>query len=151
LDVVKAPIDTDRATPYPDLNEVLRDLVASVHAALGDSFIGAYLQGSFAVGDFDRHSDVDFVIAVRDELTTDQVEALQSVHRRVYHLPSQWAKHLEGSYFPVGILRNHDQRGKPLWYLDHGSESLVRSDHCNTVVVRWVVREQGIALAGPDP
>jgi hypothetical protein len=151
MDLVKDPIETGLPTPYPDLNEVLRDLVDSVRVALGDSFIGAYLQGSFAVGDFDRHSDVDFAIAVRDELTAEQVEALQAIHRRVYSLPSAWAKHLEGSYFPAAILRNHDQRGKPLWYLDHGSESLVRSDHCNTVVVRWVLREQGITLTGPDP
>jgi Domain of unknown function (DUF4111) len=151
MDLVKHPIETALPTPYPDLNEVLRDLVDSVRVALGDSFIGAYLQGSFAVGDFDRHSDVDFAIAVRDELTAEQVEPLQAIHRRVYHLRSPWAKHLEGSYFPAAILRNHDQRGKPLWYLDHGSESLVRSDHCNTVVVRWVLREQGITLTGPDP
>ncbi|MGH7651084.1 MAG: aminoglycoside adenylyltransferase domain-containing protein [Gemmatimonadaceae bacterium] len=148
---MKTRIESDRATPYPELNEVLRDLVANVRHALGDSFIGAYLQGSFAVGDFDRHSDVDFVVAVSDELTADQVEALQEIHRRVYRLSSEWAKHLEGSYFPTTILRSHDQRGKPLWYLDHGSKSLVKSVHCNTVLVRWVVREQGITLSGPDP
>lgn len=27
----------------------------------------------------------------------------------------------------------------------------MRSEHCNTVVLRWVVREHGIALAGPSP
>jgi hypothetical protein len=36
-----------------ELNGVLRPLVEGVHDALGDSFVGAYLQGSFAVGDFD--------------------------------------------------------------------------------------------------
>jgi hypothetical protein len=138
-------------TPYPDLNEILRAFVDGVRLALGDSFIGAYLQGSFAVGDFDLHSDVDFVIAVRDELTDAQVAALQEIHRRIYDLPSEWAKHLEGSYFPVAILRNHDRSGLPLWYLDHGGQTLVRSDHCNTVPVRWIVREHGIALAGPTP
>ena len=52
-----------RPTPYPELNSVLEDLVASVKATLGEAFVGAYLQGSFAVGDFDRHSDVDFIIS----------------------------------------------------------------------------------------
>lgn len=148
---MKDPIETGLPTPYPDLNEVLRDLVDSVRVALGDSFIGAYLQGSFAVGDFDRHSDVDFIIATLDEPTPGQAKALQAIHRRVYGLPSEWAKHLEGSYFPAAVLRDYHHRGKPLWYLDHGSQSLERSDHCNTAVVRWIVREQGITLSGPDP
>ena len=66
----------DHATPYPELNCVLRGLVEDVRVALGEAFVGAYLQGSFAVGDFDQHSDVDFVIAVRDELTERLAEWL---------------------------------------------------------------------------
>jgi len=138
-------------TPYPELNSVLEEWVTSVQVALADAFVGAYLQGSFAVGDFDRHSDVDFVVAVSGELSDRQVVALQAVHERVYGLCSEWAQHLEGSYFPAAVLRDHRQRAKALWYLDHGSRSLVRSDHCNTLVVRWVVRERGIPLAGPSP
>ncbi|PYP78122.1 MAG: hypothetical protein DMD35_12525 [Gemmatimonadetes bacterium] len=142
---------TDRPTPYPELNDVLDELVAGVETALGDAFVGACLQGSFAVGDFDRHSDVDFVVAVRDELSDDHISALQAMHDRIYGLASEWAKHLEGSYFPITTLRDYRRSGRPLWYLDHGSRSLVRSDHCNTTVVRWVVREYGIPLAGPNP
>jgi len=138
-------------TPYVELNAVLKDLIGGVQIALGDMFAGSYLQGSFAVGDFDSHSDVDFVVVVRGELSTDHVSALQAMHRRVYNLGSEWARHLEGSYFPAPVLRDYHERAKPLWYLDHGSETLVQSDHCNTVVVRWVVREHGIALAGPNP
>jgi predicted nucleotidyltransferase len=139
----------DHWTQYPELNSVLDDLLTSVRTALADSFVGAYLQGSFAVGDFDDHSDVDFVIAVSDELSGDQIAALQEIHKRVFALGSEWARHLEGSYFPVAVLRDSRQAGKPLWYLDHGSQSLVRSDHCNTLVVRSVLREHAIVLAGP--
>lgn len=138
-------------TPYPELNEILQDLVVRVQAALGDAFVGAYLQGSFAVGDFDQHSDVDFIIVVRNELTPAHVDALQAVHRVIYALRSEWAQHLEGSYFPTDILRNPEQSGVALWYLDHGSQSLVKSNHCNTLVVRSIVRENGITLAGPNP
>ena len=141
----------DHWTPYAELNSVLEELVTSVRDALGNAFIGAYLQGSFAVGHFDRHSDVDFIIAVNEELSEDQVAALQAVHARVYGLDSEWAKHLEGSYFPATSLRDYHQRGTPLWYLDHGSQSLVRSDHCNTLVVRCVIRDRAVVLAGPNP
>jgi hypothetical protein len=139
------------AIPYPELNAVLQELVASMQDILGQTFVAACLQGSFAVGDFDRDSDVDFVVAIEQELSNEQVQALQIMHERIYSLDCAWAQHLEGSYFPREILRNADQCGKPLWYLDHGSRSLIQSTHCNTLVVRLVVREHGIALAGADP
>ena len=138
-------------TPYPELNNVLGILVDGMRDILSDNFVGAYLQGSFAVGGFDQHSDVDYIIVIAEELSDDQVDALQVMHERVYGLESCWAQHLEGSYFPKDILRHHDQRGKKLWYLDNGARSLVESSHCNTIVVRWTVREHGVTLAGPPP
>src|SRR5438067_2158830 len=55
-------------TRFPELNQVLRTLVSWIQDTLPDAFVGFYLQGSFALGDFDDHSDVDFVVLVRDEL-----------------------------------------------------------------------------------
>ncbi len=138
-------------TPYPELNSVLRDFVDSVQAVLSNNFVGAYLQGSFAVGDFDLHSDVDFIMVIEEELSDEDVHGLQGVHERIYGVDIPWAQHLEGSYFPKEVLRCHAHLGGQLWYLDNGSRSLIPSDHCNTVLVRWVVREKGVTLAGPSP
>lgn len=95
--------------------------------------------------------DVDFIVVTEADLSDEQVHALQRMHGRIYGLDIQWAQHLEGSYFPREVLRHYSRRGQPLWYLDHGSRSLIQSDHCNTIVVRWVVRENGVTLAGPPP
>src|SRR5260370_15462937 len=138
-------------TAYPELNRVLRDLVDSVQTVLGTRFVGAYLQGSFAVGDFDLHSDVDFIMVTEEELSDEEVHGLQAVHERIYCLDSPWAQHLESSYFPREVLWYSAHRGEQLWYLDHGGRSLIQSDHCNTVLVRWVVRENGVTLVGPSP
>jgi predicted nucleotidyltransferase len=137
--------------PYQELNQVLTELVVRMQGILENDFVGAYLQGSFAVGDYDQHSDVDYIVVVEDELISRQVNALQVMHDQVYELESEWAKHLEGSYFPREVLRNPSNKGQDLWYLDHGARTLIRSDHCNTILVRWVVREKGIGLAGPPP
>ena len=51
-----------KPTPYTDLKLVLSELVARAQKLLGNLFVGAYLQGSFAIGDFDIYSDVDFLI-----------------------------------------------------------------------------------------
>jgi hypothetical protein len=138
-------------TPYPDLNAVLGDLTESVQTILGPYLVGVYLQGSFAVGDFDPHSDVDYIIVIQQALSEAQVAALQSMHARIYDLDCAWAQHLEGSYFPKETLRLPPQPGETLWYLDNGARQLVRSTHCNTLVVRWQLRQHGIALYGSPP
>ncbi|UCC79129.1 MAG: DUF4111 domain-containing protein [Candidatus Zixiibacteriota bacterium] len=138
-------------TPYPELDAVLRELASSIQQILRNDFVGAYLQGSLAVGDFDEHSDVDFVIAVDRELSDSQLRDLRSMHERIFNLEAEWARHLEGSYFPTAVLRDYTRSGSELWYLDNGSSILVRSNHCNKIVVRWILREKGIGLSGPQP
>ncbi|MGB5845869.1 MAG: nucleotidyltransferase domain-containing protein [Anaerolineales bacterium] len=136
-------------TLYPELNHILQKLVTSVQEILGDNFLGAYLQGSFAIGDYDEHSDVDFIIVMQNELGEVEIRALQTMHARIYTLDSHWAQHLEGSYFPKEVLRTPEKSDEQLWYLDNGSRALIKSTHCNTLVVRWVLWENGVILAGP--
>ena len=163
-------------TPFADLNAVLAHLVEQVRAVLGDNFVGAYLQGSFAVGDADEMSDCDFIIAIRHDLTAGEIADVQAMHAAIHDLPHEpWRHRLEGSYAPIAILRRlatepRDPPGEPRgpdWsdpgiggaparaypfvYLDHGANVLVRSEHDNTQVVRWSLREKGVTLAGPDP
>jgi hypothetical protein len=139
------------ATAYPELNAVLGELVEGAQSTLGCNFCGAYLHGSFATGDADAFSDVDFVIVVHDELGEVQEHGVQSLHRRLYALESVWAQHLEGSYVPRRHLQGMDWSGEPFLFLDNGANELVRDTHCNTAVVRWLLREHGVILAGPDP
>lgn len=138
-------------TSNPELNTVLHEFVKSVQEILKDNFVSAYLQGSFAIGDWDNDSDVDFTIAIENDLSDTDLQALQIMHARIYNLESEWAKHLEGSYFPKNILKNSNSVKKELWYLDNTFDKLALSDHDNTLVVRWVVREYGITLAGNPP
>jgi len=138
-------------TPFPDLNGVLAEMVAGAQTILAANFCGAYLQGSFATGDADVYSDVDFVVVTDDELTEEQQAALQELHGRLYELDVPWAQHLEGSYIPRDRLRRVDDSRASYFYLDNGARELIWDSHCNTAVVRWTLREQGVVLAGPDP
>lgn len=135
-------------TPYNDLNLVLDELVKSVREILEGNFLGAYLQGSFAVGDFDRHSDADFIIVINEELSDPQLNSLQEMHKRIYNIDCPWAQYLEGSYFPKKLLRLHSC-DSPLWYLDNGSCILEKSRHDNFLHIRSVLYDCGVRLAGP--
>ena len=163
-------------TPFADLNAVLAHLVEGARGLLGDNFVGAYLQGSFAVGDATEFSDCDFIIVTARDITPDELPAFQALHAGIHELPyPYWRTALEGSYIAAPILRRWSEtpcdppgeprgpdwgdpgtsgspaRTYPLWYLDHGSKTLVRSEHDNSQVVRWCLREKGVVLAGPPP
>ncbi len=140
-----------KPTPFPEINDLLRALTDGVQEALGDNFAAAVLQGSFAVGDFDADSDVDFIVAVHDRPDDAQVRALDPLHSRLRDLPTPWAAHLEGSYFPVEILRTCARRDEGLVYFDRGHRMAALDTHCNTAVVRQVVRQHGVRLAGAEP
>ena len=141
----------DNATPFASLNRLLTHLVEGVRTTLGRNFCGAYLQGSFAVGDADEHSDVDFIVVTNDDVTPEQRVELQGLHQRLYVQATPWAQHLEGSYVSRLTLRAPDPERRPLLYLDNGATEFTLNNHDNTAVVRWSLREHGVVLAGPDP
>ena len=138
-------------TPFPDLDDVLAQLTAGLVRVLESDLVALYLQGSFALGDADQGSDVDFLAVTRSFLTEAQQEAVQKLHRTIYDSSDHWGKHLEGSFFPADLLRGPDPAHTPIPNFDHGSRDLKFSDHDNTLMVRWSAREHAIALAGPPP
>ena len=138
-------------TPFPDLNRVLAQLIEEARAILGDNFCGAYLQGSFAVGDADEHSDVDFLVVTNNELDEAEQKALHGLQKRIFRLDTPWAQHLEGSYVPKERLRRVDPDSAPWFYFDNGATDPEWDNHDNTAIVRWSLRERGVVLAGPGP
>ena len=137
---------------YPELTSVLKRFLTGVQTALGTNFVGAYLVGSLATGDFDLDSDIDFLVVTSLALNDSEVRLLQANHKHIHALGSYPAQHLEGSYISRETLRRSDLVGEePLFYVDNGSTLLGRSVHDNQWHVRWVLRERGITLAGPDP
>ena len=66
-----------KLTDYPELDKVFYELAEAYKKALGDNFVGLYIQGSLAVGDFDMTSDVDFEVIINRELTSEELERIQ--------------------------------------------------------------------------
>src|SRR5664280_237979 len=148
-------------TSFPELDVVLRGHADRLKQALGDLIIAVYLQGSLAIGDFDLTSDVDFIVVTREELSPEQAKIAQAVHTGTYRQDNRWVKRLEYSFFPVDLLQSPsspftadgqpDSEGRELLYFDNGSSKIERSDHDNSLIVRWTLREKGVVLLGPAP
>ncbi len=139
---------TPQPTAFAELNSVLADLITSTSRILGDNFAGAYLQGSFAVGDADLHSDCDFLIPVHSPLSAEQETGLRALHDNLPTRQGHWTRHLEGSYPLRADLRSLGGLGREWLFVDHGWREMQWSTHCNTEVARWSLRERGVVLAG---
>lgn len=150
--MIKQAVKRIPSEPYPELHPVLEKFVIGVQNVLGRNFVGAYLIGSLATGDFDHDSDVDFLIVTKEELADAQLSLLQALHLQIHAFGCYPAQHLEGSYLTRTLLSRTDAVGlQPLWFVDNGSTLLERSVHDNQWHVRWILRERAITLAGPDP
>lgn len=129
------------------LGTVLAALDEEVRFALEDSVVGVYLTGSFALQSGDVHSDVDFLVVTRNQLTTAEEQRVRALHRAFPDRPEHWAHVLEGSYVPANALR--DRADDTAWlYVDNGSRDMEFSAHDNTEVFRWVLRHRGVAISG---
>jgi Domain of unknown function (DUF4111)/Nucleotidyltransferase domain len=140
------------ATDYPEVNSVLQELLSGARTLLGHRFIGMYLDGSLAIGDFEPDkSDIDFVVVTEGELSPEMVVALKALHDRIAAGVSKWAKELEGSYIAQRALR-HDRRPAAHPYIDRGSTlAMVHQESGYWVIHRHMLREHGVVLAGPLP
>jgi predicted nucleotidyltransferase len=138
-------------TAFPDLNQLLGELVARARTILGADFVGAYLTGSFALGGADLQSDCDFLVVTRRRLTTGQEQRVRELHDEIPTRDGHWPHDLEGSYAPLDDLATLAALGNEWLYVNRGWREMEWSTHCNTEDVRWTLRERGITLAGVAP
>ncbi len=138
-------------TSHPGVNQALRALLAGARKALGDAFVGLYLHGSLAGGDFDPgRSDVDFLVVTRTPMPDATVDRLRVMHARLSGSGLRWVTRLEGTYLPRVALRRYDP-GHPAFpsLRVDGTVALDRHDR-GWVIQRHILRERGVVVAGPS-
>lgn len=143
----------DHPTPYPAINSLLNDVLTGAQAVLADHFIGMYLDGSLASGDFDEDSDIDFVVVTDVDIAGDLFRALQAMHDRIAALDTPWAIQLEGSYVSLAGLRRHDPAHALHPNIERGTgERLKMTQHgAWWEFHRHILRDCGIVITGPAP
>ena len=134
-----------------DVAQILEALLAGVRQELGEQLVGLYLRGSLALGDFDpATSDVDVLAATKLPVTQDQFAGLAALHAQLAASANTYANRMEMAYIDRAALRRFEG-GRRHPTLSQG-ETLVWDEHRDHwILERWVVREHGIALLGPDP
>jgi hypothetical protein len=147
--IIPVPLEP---TPYADVNEVLRELLVQVQTILRSHFVGMYLSGSVALGDFNPHSsDIDLVIVTDAPLSDDLFAALQEMHARFAAGGSPWAAKLEVVYVPESALRGDTLPGTRYPVLEKCRGLVMDPLESGWSVQCYTLREHGLAVAGPEP
>ena len=138
-------------TPYPEVNEILNLVLTKTKDILQDQFVGMYLFGSLANGDFDQYSDIDVLVVTDGEISSDAFSALKDMHAQINTIDSPWAIQLEVSYIPQAALRRFDPQNKLHPHMDRGTNEVLhmKSHESDWVIQRHLLRERGITIIGP--
>ena len=138
-------------TPYADVDKVLEQLASHVEGALGKNYVGFYLIGSLAGGDFEyESSDIDFVVATRAELDDGEVARLRLLHDGIATKHTRWGAKLEGIYISTAALRRHVPGERHAFINEDQPLSITPLDQ-SWVINRWELRDHGVVVTGPPP
>jgi hypothetical protein len=143
---------TTDLTPYGDVNVMLGELLTAICTILDDQFVGFYLDGSLALGDFNAEtSDIDALVLTADILPDEMVVALAEMHAQFGMSRSKWGYEMEVSYIPQWALGQLPRREKQFVFprIERGETLTLREHHMDWVLHCHILREHGIALVGP--
>ena len=140
-------------TPYSEVNALLYELYASMRPILAGHFLAMYLDGSLASGAFDVDSDVDFIVVTDVDVAGELFEGLQAMHDHLNQIDNIWAIQLEGFYVSQAGIRRYDPAHALHPNIERGVGERLKMVRLNETwdVHRYILRKQGITLAGPAP
>jgi predicted nucleotidyltransferase len=136
-----------------EITHLLDTILSELHARLSTNFVGLYLRGSLATGDFrPESSDVDLLAVTEREVSAAEFASLVELHGEIAAQAHPFATRLEITYIDLAALRRF-QPGYHFPTLGQGEgEKLVWTEHhTNWILERWTVREHGVVLFGPAP
>ena len=150
-EMIKYALSLTTPTLHSDVNQILNTLLANVKEILQDQFVGMYLYGSLASGDFNPEtSDIDFLFVTESSLPEETIQKLETMHKQTWATSLKRAGKLEGSYVPRDLIRRHDPNGAPCPTVNEG-KFFVDKRGSDWIIQRHVVRECGVIVEGPDP
>jgi predicted nucleotidyltransferase len=133
------------------VDTLLETLVSSIHAALGDDVVGAYLYGSYVSGGFDPGvSDVDLVAVTARDADQLDLDGLERVHDEFASAHPDWVDRIEVVYIGRAALRSFRTSAARLAVISPGEPFHLRDERVVEWLQNWyLIRETGVVLFGP--
>ncbi len=135
----------------PPVAALITLLLDNLQALLGPELVGIYLRGSLASGDFEpERSDIDLLVVTETALNEAQFTHLKAFHDQIAASDNAYARRIELAYIDRQSLRvYHPGQQHPT--LGQGEELSWQVHGANWLLERWMLREEGRTLTGPNP
>lgn len=142
-----------RVTQFPDVDDLLTELLARIKNIVGEQLVGLYLYGSLVWGDFNpKASDIDVLVAMSSAIDATVFDRLDSVHGELARKYAYGREdRLEIAYVPLDLLQSFKAQRGHIAIISPGEPFHIK-DAGNDWLLNWYfVQEKGIALFGPPP
>ena len=141
-------------TPYEDVNAVLAHFAAGTRAILRRGFVGMYLYGSLALGDFNpTGSDIDFIVVTQRAISDARGAQLAALHERFdrgLDLPgSTWAGKLEAAYVARRALQSALPGDEKYLQVERGTGLLPAPLEAGWAFQLHSLRAHAVTVTGP--
>ena len=136
---------------HPLIETIINDLRTELSRSLGADFVGMYVIGSLATGDFQHGvSDIDIVVVTASEINNFQFKSLESIHNSMRAAAHELAESLGVSYLSLETLRSGDfgQMYPAIW---RGTAFHLEEAASELVIARNVLRAKALVVCGPLP
>ncbi|MFN8373831.1 MAG: DUF4111 domain-containing protein [Anaerolineae bacterium] len=143
---------SSQPTPYDDVNQVLRTFHTEIHAILGRQFVGMYIYGSLALGDFNpKSSDIDFIVISDGDIDDPLFETLAQFHNKFNASGSAWANKVEAIYVSLDALESVEATAARYPQIEKGKLLVREPLEVAWIFQRHILRERAIVISGPKP
>jgi predicted nucleotidyltransferase len=141
-----------KPTPYIDVNQVLHHFFLKIQVVLGSRFIGMYLYGSLACGDFNHdNSDIDIIVVYKDEIDDERFSMLKDMHAEFDAKNSPWAQRVEIAYISEEALLGTAPKTALYPQIEKGGPLKRLPLELGWAFQSYSLHEFGLIVAGSDP
>ncbi|MBP3966537.1 aminoglycoside adenylyltransferase domain-containing protein [Paenibacillus lignilyticus] len=141
-----------KLTAYEDVNEVLNYFLTNIQSITAENFVGMYVIGSLALGDFNPvSSDIDFVIVTDIDIGDTLFKRLKDIHAEFASSSSPWANKIDAVYITLEAFRNDNSPSTQYPQVEHGTELFKNALEDGWIFQTYTLRENGIVVFGTEP
>ena len=139
-------------TGFSTVNRLLTELISGLQSILKENLLGAYVYGSFVWGDFDETtSDIDVFVALSQEITTQEFEALDNLHAELVKNFPSWNDRIEIAYASYRVLQHFKTEISKIAVINPGEPFNIKNTGTDWLINYYLLQNKSLILYGPDP
>ncbi|KTD24970.1 Streptomycin 3''-adenylyltransferase [Legionella lansingensis] len=137
---------------FSTVNGLLTELLSGLKSILKENLLGVYGYGSFVWGDFDEAtSDIDVFVALNQEITPEEFEALGSFHTMLVECFPNWNDRIEVAYASSRMLQHFKMEVGRIAVISPGEAFNIKNAGTDWLINYYLLQNKSLILFGPSP